>query len=389
MADLLHPVDIARHNREAKAVWEAFHAGRPPRPPVHLGTATQFFVFNNDLNPSEEVTFESYSTDAQTMLDFQLRSQAWRAEKITPYCDDPIGLPEEFVVKVDLQNYDEAAYFGAPVIFLPHQLPDVKPILEGEHKNAFLDTGLPDPLTGGWYAKAHQIYDEMSEALQKHPLYLERPVRMDPFGIWTYGPLTLAIALRGSQLLTDFYEDPQYVHTLLDFVVEGTIQRILAHLHFFGLPTPAPDMFFADDAIQMISPRMLKEFLLPAYHKLKSGITTAERIKVHLCGDATRHFRTLRDELGVYEFETGFPVDFGWLRQELGPEVLIHGGPSVILLYEGTPDDVRQETRRILNSGVTDGGRFVLRESNNLAPQTPFANLEAMYQEARQFSWAA
>jgi hypothetical protein len=385
----LKPGEIKAHNQEARAVWDAFHAGHPIRPPVHIGTTTQFFIFNDDLNPGEAVTFEAYSTDARTMLDFQLRSQAWRGEVITPYCDDPIGPPGEFVVRVDLQNFGEAAYFGAPVVFLPHQVPDTLPIWNGDRKNAFLDEGLPDPLTGGCYASAHRLCDEIAENLYKEPVYLDRPVRMDPFGVWSDGPLTLAVALRGVEIFTDFYNDPAYVHALLGYLVEGTIQRILAHYQFFDLPVPAPEMFFGDDAIQMISPAMLKEFVLPAYRKLKAGITTAERIKVHLCGDATRHFKTLRDELGVYEFETGFPVDFGWLRQELGPDVLIHGGPNIMLLRDGAPEEVRVETRRILHSGVCQGGRFVLREGNNLAPHTPFANLEAMYTEARQFSWPA
>ncbi|MGD9376398.1 MAG: uroporphyrinogen decarboxylase family protein, partial [Anaerolineae bacterium] len=145
----------------------------------------------------------------------------------------------------------------------------------------------------------------------------------------------------------------------------------------------APDLFFADDAIQMISTGMVVEFLLPVYRKLKAALTSAERIKIHLCGDATRHFRLLKEELGVYDFETGYPVDFGRLRQELGPEVTIHGGPSAILLQQGTPQEVRAETDRILKSGVCDGGRFVLREGNNLAPGTPLANLAAMYSTAR------
>ena len=96
-----------------------------------------------------------------------------------------------------------------------------------------------------------------------------------------------------------------------------------------------------------------------------------------------RHFKTLRDEIGVYEFETGFPEDFGWLRRELGREVTIHGGPTVTLLREGSPEGVAAETIRILRSGICEGGRFVLREGNNLAPGTPFANLEAMYETAR------
>ena len=379
--------EIAKHNEEAKVVWEAFRAGKPTRPPVHLGTATQFFIFNDDLNRGEAVTFESYSTDAQTMLDFQLRSQAWRAEKIAPYCDDPIGLPAEFLVKVDLQNYDEAAYFGAPVVFISNQVPDTKPIFDGECKNAFKDLGLPDPLKGGWYAKAHQIFDEMSERIHKNPTYLERPIRMTPFGIWTSGPFTLAIALRGGDFLTDLYEDPQYAHDLLDYIVEGSIQRLRAHMQFFGLSALEPEMFFADDAIQLISTKMLRQFVIPVYRKLIAGVGSPKHIKVHLCGNATRHFKALRDEIDAREFETGFPVDFGQIRQELGPDVLFHGGPNIMLLLNGTPAAIREETRRILNSGIMNGGRFVLREGNNLAPRTPLINLDAMYQEARQYSW--
>jgi hypothetical protein len=377
-------VSIEEHNQEARAVWDAFHAGRPIRPPIVLGTATQFFIFNENLNPAEAVTFERYSLDAGVMLDFQLRAAAWRGQYIAPYCDDPAGIPEKFIVRVDLQNFDEAAYFGAPVEFIPNQVPDTLPILAGDQKNAFFYAGLPDPLRGGWYTNAHRLYDGMMEILQKHPTYLDRPVQMDPFGIWTSGPFTIAVALRGHELLTDLYEDPDYVRNLLDFITEGTIARICAHLEFFGMASPAPEMFFADDSIQLISSKMLREFLLPVYRKLKAGVTTADRVKVHLCGDASRHFKTLKDEIGCYEFETGFPIDFGTVRRQLGPEVTIHGGPNIMLLRDGTPDEVIKETRRILDSGVLEGGRFVLREGNNLAPHTPFENLEAMYQTARR-----
>ncbi len=100
--------------------------------------------------------WERYCTDADTMLDFQLRAAAWRAEHIAPYCDDPIGMPpnrEAWLVRIDLQNFDEAAYLGAPVVFLPGQVPDTPPILAGDRKNTLFDAGLPDPLTGGWYGR--------------------------------------------------------------------------------------------------------------------------------------------------------------------------------------------------------------------------------------------
>jgi uroporphyrinogen-III decarboxylase len=93
----------------------------------------------------------------------------------------------------------------------------------------------------------------------------------------------------------------------------------------------------------------------------------------------------MRDELNVQSFDTGFPVDHGWLREELGPDVRIQGGPHVELLRTGTPAQIREETRRILQSGVMEGGKFVLREGNNLAPGTPEENVAAMYAACREF----
>jgi hypothetical protein len=371
------------HNAEAAAAWQAFLAGQPTRPPVHLGTNTRYWILNEDLNPGGAVSFEAYTTSAQTMLDFQLRAAVWRALRVAPYCDDAVGLPDHFSVQVDLQNFDEAAYFGAPVVFLDHQVPNVRPILEGERKHALFDAGLPDPLTGGWYRTAHRVHAEMCEAVGRQPEFLGRPIEIAPFGLYTSGPLTIAHQLRGNELLTDLYDDPEYVHQLLDLIVDGTIARIHAHRRCFGFPVLSSDLFYAEDDIQLISPRTLQRFVLPAHRKLIAGLTTAERVKLHACGDAVRHFRALRDELGVFEFDTGFPIDWPALRQELGSEVTIWGGPSIMVLKNGTPAEVRAETSRILNSGICEGGRFVLREGNNLAPGTPLASLAAMYETAR------
>jgi len=81
---------------------------------------------------------------------------------------------------------------------------------------------------------------------------------------------------------------------------------------------------------------MVREFVLPAHRELKKGLTTAQRISIHLCGDSARHFRLLRDEMGVFSFDTGFPIAFAWVRRELGPEAEIVGGPRVMLLHSLT-----------------------------------------------------
>jgi len=55
------------------------------------------------------------------------------------------------------------------------------------------------------------------------------------------------------------------------------------------------------------------------------------------------------------------------------------------LLLNGTPEEVDAECKKILESGITEGGRFVLIEANNLSPCTPVENVAAMYQAAKKY----
>jgi len=146
-----------------------------------------------------------------------------------------------------------------------------------------------------------------------------------------------------------------------------------------------PGFGFADDAIVLLSVPQYQEFVLPYHRRLVEEFSDGGRTSIHLCGDATRFFRLLRDELNVYSFDTGFPVDHGWLRRELGPEVLIYGGPSVMLVKSGPVGALREEVRHICESGIMEGGRFVLIAANNMAPCTPVDHVAAMYEAARQF----
>ena len=88
-----------------------------------------------------------------------------------------------------------------------------------------------------------EAFHAMADHLAYHPAYRERPVRLEPFGLYTCAPLTIATVLRGSEFYLDLYTDPDYARALLDFVAEGTIARIHAHRRFFGLDEVALDLF--------------------------------------------------------------------------------------------------------------------------------------------------
>lgn len=377
--------DFTQHNEEAKAVWEAYHAGNPIRVPVTLWSDARYFLLDPIFNPGGTTTFEDYIEDFNVMMDVQLRGADWRAHTVSFCCDDQAGPPEELQVTVDMLRFFDAGFFGCELTYREGQMPDTTPILAGDQKNLLFDHGLPDPLTGGVFAWAHRIFAEMVDKIEKGYTYCGKPIRCLPFGLGTDGPLTVATSLRGAELYLDFYTDPDYVNQLLKIITIGTIARIQAHRQFFGLPLVSETWGYADDAVQMLSSEMVQEFVLP-YHKiLKRSLTSAEQISLHLCGDATRHFKMFRDEIGVNSFDTGFPIDFTSIRRELGPTVEIQGGVRAPQLAHGTPDEIHAEARRILESGIMEGGRFILKEANDLVPCTPMENMNALYQAARTY----
>jgi len=141
----------------------------------------------------------------------------------------------------------------------------------------------------------------------------------------------------------------------------------------------------ADDSIQLLSTAMYRDLVMPLHRQWYALWSVQGPHSIHLCGDATRHFATIRDELNVSSFDTGFPVDHGRLREELGDDVEISGGPEVHVLLNGSADQVYERTRAILTSGVMRGGRFILREANNLPPRVPQENLAAMYRAALEW----
>ncbi len=320
------------------------------------------------------------------MARVQLQSQRYIRYNLLQ--DAEMGPPRDgWQVGVDLQNYYEAAWFGAQIEYRDGQVPDTSPILTGDRKHTLFDQGVPDPFTGGVMKRAWTLYDQMianmpSYSLDGLPVLSVGP----PAGAGTDGPMTVACSLRGAtQLCMDFYEDPDYARELLRFITEATIHRIRAFRKRLG-HDPKPTVWgFADDSIELLSVDMYVEFVLPYHKMLLSELAGEGPHSIHLCGNVDRLMPTLKRELNLNTWDAGFPVDYGRMRDALGPDFQIQTGPKVSTLLHGTPEHVDAECAAILESGIMTGGRFILREANNLSPCTPVENLTAMYSAAHKY----
>lgn len=375
----------SEHNKEVKRVWEAYHAGKPYRIPVMLGVNPRIFLQDPKLN-TEHITFQQYSENIDVMIDVQMRFQYYVRHNL--YADREMGLPEQgWSVYVDLQNYFEAAWYGADIIYYEDQVPDCTIILQDDaKKNMLFHKGLPDPF-GGIYTEALRKYEYIQSQIGKR-FYMDVP--LGSAGLPSHvidGIFTAACNLRGTtEFCMDIYEDPDYAEELLDYVTDATIARLKAWNKRFRGTEKVPGIFFADDSIQLLSKDTYRDLVLPRHKRLLAELTTGEAPNsFHGCGDVTRHLLTIRDELHVGEFDTGFPINHGQLVKDLGPQIRVNGGPHIAVLLGGTPEAVRAETRRILEEVKPHTGRFVLRDANNLPPCTPPENVKAMYEAALEY----
>jgi len=385
-----HSKDFAAHNEEVKEVWDAYRAGKPIRVPMILGVNPRYTTFDHPANP-RGLTFEQWWSDPQLMLERHLEHQAWCAFNLPQ--DAKMGLPEQWTVGVDFQNVYEAAALGCPIQYCDNQVPDTRPILSDADCQSAKTRGLailgtvPDPFESPFWRKVWAFHDYFVEREKEGFEWRGRPVKAGGLsGLGTDGPFTGACNIRGaSEFCIDLLEDPGFADDLLAYLTEATIFRIKAFRTRLGLPLTEKGFGYADDSIALLSTEMVVERVLPHHRRLVDAFATEGPNSIHLCGNATRHFPMLKRELNIKSFDTGFPVDFDALRRDLGEDVEILGGPSVPFLSAASPLETYEETKRILQSGIMAGGRFVLREGNNLAPEIPVANVQAMFDAVRAY----
>jgi uroporphyrinogen decarboxylase len=75
------------------------------------------------------------------------------------------------------------------------------------------------------------------------------------------------------------------------------------------------------------------------------------------------------------------------LKREFGKDIVFFGGiDENVILATGTEEEVRSETRRIIDILGSDGRYIVAASHDYLLPEVPAVNICAMFDEARKYS---
>jgi len=99
------------------------------------------------------------------------------------------------------------------------------------------------------------------------------------------GPLTLASHLRGMNLFMDMYEDEKYVHDLIDFCTDVSLQVSQYYIEA-GMDVIA----VVDPMVSLISPVSFQQYLSEPYSKIFTKLREQKTYSgFFVCGDATKN----------------------------------------------------------------------------------------------------
>ena len=380
---MLHTTNsFEQHNEMVLRLWKDFKLNRHKRIPVIWGMNDRMIVLNKELN-IRNYTYEKIFNDPETMLQVELEFEYWK--RLNVYADWEMGLPREWPTSVQFQNVYESAWFGAPLYFPESSVPDIFPFLKSEDDvKAFMKKGMPESFSG-FMARVRSFYEYFLKKKEEGYTYFGRPIGIISAPIGTDGPFTIATNITGGYVVKMLYLNRSLAEEFLWFITESIIERMKAWHKLLNISFPYEGFGFADDSIQLLSPRAYREFVLPLHKKIVNTFCSG-RPGIHLCGAVIHHLKTLKDELNISSIDTGFPLNLDKAREILGEDVVIQGGVKVTTLKEGPLSRIEEEVRSILDSGVAKGRRFVFRDANNVAPNTPVEHLNFTYELLKRIS---
>lgn len=257
----------------------------------------------------------------------------------------------------------EAADCGARVAYFltqPVALVEDDALLADKTKLARLK--MPDPLGGG----------RMHNGIKAVAAFKERVGKQLLVEGWIEGPIAEAADLRGiNTLMTDFFDDPQFVRDLFAFVVEMELrfakEQIKAGADLIGV---------GDAAASLVGPQFYEEFVWPYEKQLMDGIhAMGGRTRLHICGNTSKILRGM-GRLGCHVVDLDYMASLSEGRAQMGVgQVLLGNANPVAVLRDGTPEQVMQVVAQCHQEA---GARFIVGAGCEVPRDTPEANLRAL-----------
>lgn len=301
-----------------------------------------------------EAKYYDYATNCEVQADGQIRvAEKFEIDYVSAISDPCV----------------EAADLGAAIKFFPDQPPAVdeeEALLKDKAALALLKT--PDAHGGA----------RMANRIQAVRLMKERAGADKLVEGWVEGPCAESADLRGlNRLMLDFYDDPEFVRRLMDFVVEMELGFAKAQIE-----AGADIVGIGDAAASLISSRFYQDLVFPRQKKITDGIhALGARVRLHICGD-TRHILEGMGQVGADIVDLDWLAPLNEARCKMDrQQVLLGNIDPVRVLRAGTPESVYAA---IAECHRLAGPRYIVGAGCEVVRDTPGENLRALTRYARE-----
>ncbi len=194
----------------------------------------------------------------------------------------------------------------------------------------------------------------------------------------------LADKLRGYVgLVTDMLEQPEKV--------KAACEALAPHLLFVALAGADPDGYVPighwmhRSCIPFISQEQFETFHWPTLRKIVESIwNQGHQVLFYAEGDWNAHLETFTE---LPEGSIVFHVDHAdvfEVHKRLGHKFCVSGGIPNFLLAYGTPDEVRDHCKKVIDEVAPDGG-YIIDAGAIMQTDSRTENVEAMTDAAREF----
>ena len=186
------------------------------------------------------------------------------------------------------------------------------------------------------------------------------------------------------ELMVDMLEAPEWVEELLDAILAYNLELIDELLKY-----DIHGILFGDDWGQqqglLFGPAQWRRFIKPRLAQMIAAVKRAGKYAmVHSCGRVQSLFPDLI-EIGLDVFNPFQPdvMDVYAIKRQYGDRLTFYGGMSVQgLLPHGTPQQIRDETRRLMDE-IGRGGGFIIGPSHHMPGDIPTDNMVAFIEAVR------
>jgi MtaA/CmuA family methyltransferase len=315
------------------------------QPVDHLPVMPITMMFASDLIGAKYV---DYATDFRVQAEGQLRVAEQFELDYVSVISDPCCEPADL---------------GATIKFFPDQPPaiDEENALLAE-KDKLRKLEVPDPAGGG----------RMANRVKAVGLLTQRSARDKIVEGWIEGPCAEAADLRGiNALMMDFFDEPQFITELFEFVLELEVAfakaQVAAGAELIGI---------GDAAASLVGPKIYQQFVWPYEKQMVDRVhALGAYVRLHICGNT----RQILDDMGRLRcdmVDLDSPTPVGEARAAMGPDQVLLGNLDPVRgLRDGTPESVYAAVAECHRQA---GSRFIVGAGCEVVRDTQAVNLHAM-----------